>query len=309
MVVAFGQGGSAGVDIPGTSYRITNKVGYLNLTTAQATLASTDLVILQQEVEGSSLRPLIDDVHSISILAQTNVSGGLKFTLYLRDNPATKSLVKLCTLTGTGWQLITLPNIPVFPAGNFSSNPGSIGYELGICAAAGSSYQAPAADVWNAGNFTGLSTMDNLGSKPTGSYLYLAFVQHQPGPVCTQLMDLDFQANLTRCQRFFQTSYDYGIKPGGANAVGSIYIWGQANQHPYMYLPYKQTMAKAPVATNAYSNITGAINTVRNNTTAADVTASGLIANGINGFSGFTLSPIPTANYLASFHYTVDTGF
>ena len=98
MGVSWQQTGpqSPGV-VPGTSFRISAKQLGATLTAQQGSLAAGDYYGLAQHVEGSALRELFNDVTSISLLVLLSVAG-LNFSVSLRDSPATKSLVKLCTI-------------------------------------------------------------------------------------------------------------------------------------------------------------------------------------------------------------------
>ena len=140
--------------VPGTSFQISKNYLSSVLSTQQASLGAGDVWQLQQIVEGPTLRELVSDVTSFSLLVSSSVAG-LKFSVAIRDSgPATKSLVKLCTIpTASTWTLIQLPNLPVFPSGNFSLNPGAVGYVIDICLAAGSTWMSPAADTWQNGHF------------------------------------------------------------------------------------------------------------------------------------------------------------
>jgi hypothetical protein len=299
--------------VPGTNFRISQAYQVITLTTAQAVLAAGEVGYLQQNVEGPRFRELTNDVQSISILASTNVTGGLKFALSLRDPGVAHSLVKLCTITAPNqWQLITLPNLPIWASGgNFSSLPGNVGYLLSICYAAGTTYTAPANDVWQNGNFVGAVGMDNLGAKPTGSYLALAFVQHEPGALCTTPIDCPFGQNLDGdfgCLRYYDKSYDYAVKPGTASTNGRVNILSQANNTPYAYVPFKKRMAKVPTVT-AYSDNNGAVNTVYDNQAAGNRAVNSAIAPGETGYGGLSLATLNAALAVYTWQHTADTGW
>jgi hypothetical protein len=134
----------------------------------------------------------------------------------LRDNPATRSITKLCTIPTAGaWTLITLPNLPTVAAGgNWNFSTGAIGYELDITLAAGSTLTSPANDVWQNGNFIGALGQDNFCAKAVNSVFYVAFIQHEPGLLCTTLIDKPFSQNYEECLRYYAKSYDYDTYHG-----------------------------------------------------------------------------------------------
>jgi hypothetical protein len=186
-------------------------------------------------------------VHSISLLVYSSV-GGHKFALSLRDIGATRSLVKLCTIpTASQWTLIPLPNLPVWDSGGgWSINPGAVGYTLSVVLACGTTYIAPATDIWQTGQFLGAPGMTNFGAAPLNSAFYLGFVQHEPGPVCSTLIDCPFSQNLPDCLRYYQKSYPYNVIGGGSSAPATItgtFIGGTAI---YPTVSFPTELAKTP---------------------------------------------------------------
>lgn len=128
--------------------------------------------------------------------------------------------------------------------------------------------------------------MNNFAASPVNSTFDLGFVQHEPGAVCSTLMDKPFSQNLDECQRYYSKSPSYSALATAANnALGAVTLVVPASQSPYGYVPYKKTMAK--VASYAvYSPITGLINNVRDLTSNVDRVVSGAVNGGDSGFGG-----------------------
>jgi hypothetical protein len=311
----FGSSIPQNITLPGTNFRITSGIANFNIqSVSKPSLAATDQTIIQQTIEGPMMRELMNDVHSISILAQTNVAGGLKFGLILQDNGGTRSLAKLCTLpTPNVWTLIQLPNIPVWASGGaWSVAPGAMGYALIISVAAGSSQITSANDVWVNANVRGAIGMDNILSKPANSSLWLAFIQHEPGAQCTTLMDCPFTQNLTDCQRYYCKSIPYPNRPGAA--ASGVYAFRGVAFGPWAVNPtfrtaavFPKRMAKAPTAV-LYSPTNGASNQIYidGNTTYA-VTSTAVNDFEISQVSLTSSSGGTTGSML--FDYTADTGW
>ena len=301
----------ASVTVPGTQFTISSAYMRIMCQTIKASLAATDVVGIAQIIEGSTMRELMNDVHSISLLVRSSVAN-LTFGLSLRDSNSTHSLTKICTLGAANTTtLITLPNLPVWtPSGSFSVTSGAIGYILSIILAAGSTYMSPANDTWQNGNFMGATGQSNFLANPVNSTVDIFFVQHEPGPVCSTLMDKPFSQNLDECLRYYCKSYNYGIKQGTAsNAPGAVQGMTVPSQHPYFYAPFPKRMAKLPTV-NGWSPLTGTVNAVTNWTASVDWGVSGPSSVGESGFSGFTLAstpPAPSSNM--QYHYTADTGW
>ena len=293
--------------VPGTSFQISKNYLSSVLSTQQASLGAGDVWQLQQIVEGPTLRELVSDVTSFSLLVSSSVAG-LKFSVAIRDSgPATKSLVKLCTIpTASTWTLIQLPNLPVFPSGNFSLNPGAVGYVINICLAAGSTWMAPAADTWQNGSFTGAPGMSNFANSPVNSVFQVAFLQHEPGAVCSTFIDKPFGQNYDECLRYYQKSYDYDVAVGTANAVGEIVLTQTATTSISGPVRFHKPMAKVPVGV-AYNSATGAVNSVR--LTGIDYAVTSFNFLGKAGFSGLITGTLPAvvAGAYGRFHCITDT--
>jgi Collagen triple helix repeat (20 copies) len=310
MVCAAGRqnAGASEILVPGTNFVLSNNYLRVNLTTAQATLGAGDTLQIYTILEGTRFRELRNDVHSVSLLVRSSVPN-LAFTLAVRDSAAvTKSLVKLCTIPlANTLTLISLPNLPLWPGGNFSSTPGNAGYQIAIVLACGSTYMAPAADTWQNGNFLGAPGMNNFAGNVVGSTFDIAFVQHEPGPVCSTLIDLPFEANYDACLRYFCKSYDYDVIYGTANAVGQVECYQNSTATLLNAIRFPKAMAKLPTVT-AYNFVTGAANSVRmTNGSDYAVTAYNVGKGGFCGLNG--TYPAVTAGVSGRFHYIADTGW
>jgi len=296
--------------IPGTSIIASTYCLNVSLTAAQATLAAGDYCFLTQLIEGPSLRELIGGPHSLKILCQSSVAG-LRFAVSLRDNGNTRSLVKLCTIPSANtWTLIELPNLPVWGSGgSFPITPGNPGYSIAITLAAGTTFVASATDVWIAGNFIAATGQANFLASPVGSTFRLLFVQHEPGPQCTQLMDLDFDTNLRRCQRYYFKTYNYSspagsVQGGGANAT-FLCIAATAAEG---YGPFNGFMAKGPTVT-VYNPLTGGANACADAWTGTALAISSVANVNESSVGRLNAASGLTAGHNLKVHYTADTGW
>lgn len=298
----------AGLLWPGTNFRVSSKVLSLTLTTAQATLGATDLLGIRQLIEGPQLRPLINDNHSIQLLVNTTVAG-LKFSVCLRDPATANSLVHLCTVPSSGWTLITIPALPVWSgSGNFSVLPGTQGYDFQIVLAAGSTYLTSTQDAWLASNLMGVTGMSNFAGQAVNSVFQCAFVSHEPGSVCSGLIDLPFTQNYDACLRYYQKSYDYDVAPGTVNSNGVIALMQNTTALVVSGTRFHKPMAKVPTMT-AYNNATGAINSGR--MAGTDYSVTSFNNPGKAGFYGVNTATLPAVAAGANMimHYIADSGW
>jgi hypothetical protein len=298
------------VILPGTNFLISNKMLRVVVQTGQPTLGATDQFGVYQLIEGPMLRELINDVHSVTLLVKSTIA--VKFGLSLRDSTSTHSLVKLCTLTTPNvWTLIPLPNLPIFTSsGSFPLASGGVGYSIKIALAAGSSFVTPANDSWQNGNFFGAVGQDNYLAN-AGAIFDIAFVQHEPGPQCTTLIDCPFSGpngNLEACQRYYQKSYYYGTAVG---TVNTGYLSSLVSASTTLVAPgatFKRTMAKNPSVT-IYDASTGAASSVLNASTGTHVAVSNAGNVTDSQFSHIALAAAQTSGQLIQYAYTADTGW
>lgn len=300
--------------LPGTNFSISNAVLRVYVLATQASLAVGDILTFQQQVEGPQWRELSNDVHSISLLVKSDVAN-LKFSVALRAPTGSRSLVKLCTIPAANtWTLIQLPNIPVWASGgSWSATPGIVGYVLNITLACGPTETAPAADTWQNGNFYAAPGMSNWMSNAVGTNFYCAVVQHEPGPVCSTLIDKPFtgaNGNYEECLRYYCKSYDYTVLPG-STSVGISCYFSNPLISTTTYLLGTHSFPK-PMATRPtmviYNPTTGAQNSVRQAFSTTDCSVSGT-GCGERGINNITLSSTLAAQSYGEFHYTADTGW
>lgn len=307
LAVSAGQQAGS-VLLPNTNFQISRNFFRVTLTTQEAVLAASDFLQILQYVEGPSFRELQTDVHSLQVLVRSSVVG-LVFGISLRDQASAHSLVGSATISAANtWTLLSLPNLSLWTSSaTFSSAPGINAYQLAICLAAGSTYTASSNGVWLASNSIGAVGQSNFAASPVNSTFDIAFVQHEPGAVCTTPIDCPFTQNYDECLKYYQKSYDYAVKPGSNNSNGAI-TWVSPNgSFVQQCLPirFHKPMAKDP-AMYTYGT-DGTSNAVTVGSTPYGV--SSYYNVGMSGFGGWVLgSAAPSLSFCAA-HYTADSGW
>jgi hypothetical protein len=297
--------------IPGTNFRITNNFLRLTLTTAQPSLAAGDYFGLGQTIEGIRFRELASDVHSLSLLVRSSVPS-VKFAVVLNDTGSTRSLCKLCTTSATAntSTVIQLPALPVWPSsGSFGMVPYSVGYVLNIMLCCGSNYIVPAEGVWQNGNFIGAPGMGNFAANAVNSTFDIAFVQHEPGPDCSSLIDIPFSQNLDDCMRYYQKSFPYTVVPGtpsNANFVcmGPVPAGWQSMSVGFQF---RKELAK-PGNVIYYNPVAGSPNGARGWPSGYNYTISGIAADRMGTYS-HTVAPATPQVDVIQVHYIAYTGW
>jgi hypothetical protein len=306
-MVLTSQQAAVAVPIPGTDFLISQFAHRTQIGTSQATLAAGDYFQITQTIEGPNHREM-GGAHSLSLLVRSSVAN-LKFSLVLSDPTSSLSLVKLCNAGTTGiWNLIQLPNLPVMTGGGFSATPGVAGHILHIVLACGTTYMAPAADVWQNGNFLGAPGMSNFAASAANSTFDIAFVQHEPGPLCSTLIDKPFSQNLDECLRYYQKTYDYATRAGIVSGNGIIGVGALPGQDPYAPQRFVNRMAKAPNV-YIYGGATGSVNAVSDAYAGFDRGVGSIIGAGETGYQSPHMTSTNAAQTIYSWQHVADTGW
>jgi microcystin-dependent protein len=299
-----------GVDVPGTTFKITKNYLRIISTKQIATLAAADGCTIYTTIEGSRLRELIGDATSAQILVRTDVAP-LTITLALRsskDATTKRSITKLVTIPTAGvWNLLQVPNIARWASdGVFLLTPGSYGYELLITLGIGAGHSAmsPANDSWQSGDFWGGPGMGSFFAGPVNSYFDLAFVQHSPGTRCGQLIDLPFEDNLRDSKRHYCKSANYLTAPciGAWVAIG-MSIANVAQARSYIQFPVE--MAKAP--TMRWTGNSAALNNIYVDNIGLFAVSSADVRT--TGVANINLASTPTGSYPMLADWDAATGW
>jgi microcystin-dependent protein len=238
-----------GISIPGTNFAIGR--AYLRVTNTKviSTLAAADgLLAGYSAVESITLRELINDVTSAQMLVRTSVAG-LRPSFILRNSAGSRSIVKLCPPipVANQWTLLQIPNIAKWASDiTWSLDPGNYGYEILIGLGSGANSITTANDVWvNSAIYYSAIGASNFCASPVGSTFDIAFIQHEPGPTCGQLIDLRWEDNLRYCQRHYCKSVSYLTAPCQGNwyNIGAL-VPSSTSVRCFIRFPVE--MAKAP---------------------------------------------------------------
>lgn len=303
--VSAGLTAAGGVPYPGSSNLITNSFARITVTTAEGSLGAGDYCRVYQLVEGTRLRELLGP-HSVMMVVRCSIAN-VACSVALRDPTAAHSLTQLVVIPlANVWTTVQLQNLsPWTVSGSFTMSPGVLGYRFDITLAAGSTYTAPANGVWNTGNYLGANGSTNFAANTAGATFDIAFVQHQPGVVCSYPSDIAYNQNLEDCTRYWTKSHPLLSAPGATVAGGVTCIMTATGSQVVAPVQFARRMINAPTILG-YNPTTGSVNTVQGPSTPQAIT--GVISASEIGFGGFSLST-PAVAGVYNFHYTADTGF
>lgn len=277
--------------IPGTNFNVSSSFLRVTLTTQQATMAASDYLTLCQVVEGPNFRPLQSDVHSIGALVRSSVAPlTIGFALY--DWMGTYSLTVSATISvANQWTLVKMPNLPFWAGSNFSSAVGNPGYYISLALASGSTY-ITAPNVWTSGIFYAPTGISNFAAQAVNSTFDIAFVQHEPGPVCSGLINKSFLDNYDECLRYFQKTYDYDVAVGAASYVGANVLMPQGAALSLGPSRFVKPMAKIPIMTSYNPGVANSPNTCVGSVSGTSYPVTGFSNVGKSGFYGLNTTGV-----------------
>jgi len=289
----------------------------MNTTAAHASLATADLEIIYQNIEGYRMSRLrwgtsIATPITIAFWSAHTLPG--TYCVSVQTATGTRSYVATYTQNvASAWEYKTV-TVPGDTTGTWNKD-NTIGLVIAFPMAAGTTYLAPSANTWNAGNYKAVAGQVNA-CVSAANYLRLGGVVVLPGtqaPTAAQspLLMRPYEQELLTCQRYYQKSYSAGVNVGADASAGGLearYIASPA-PHGQVYasvsLPIKMR-ATPTVTIYGYHGGATKISDGAGNDLAAN---SGLISNPgdarfhVGNNSGISLT-LP-GNFI-QFHWTAD---
>jgi len=306
---------SGGSGITLSVQRVTDApVGYSNsirvtVTTASAVIASTQATI-QQRFEGDELLDTSFGAAnaktvSLAFWVKTSVAG--TYCASLRCTAVNRSYVFAFTIAAANtWQQVT-QTIPGDTGAGWVITGNALQMLLDVSMAAGSTFQGTG-NSWQAANILGTSAMTNTLTTTTSATFQLGPAGLWVAPAPQPLLRTSIQAELARCQRYYEKSYDPGSAVAGTGLTGVSFFYAAAGVANALSgagtgVFFKTTKRVDPTLT-IYSNVTGASGKLRDNTASADINANvGTAAT--NGFYWFGTAAAPGTMNITG-HWTAD---
>jgi hypothetical protein len=241
---AFFQGTAAGTwtqsvenDAPtGSGFRKSLK---MLCTTAKTPLDTSSVLDIHQNIEGQNLQQFLKGTASakpfaLSFWVKSNVTGTYVASLSDSDNTRTVSAQYTISASAT-WEKKTI----IFPAdttGTFNNdNDGSLRTQFYLVA--GTQFSSGTlASTWESTTNANVAVGQTNLAAATNNYWQITGVQLEAGAVATPFEFEDFGITLTKCQRYYEKTYDTTVAPatetadgfagvGGPDNVASTYLW------------------------------------------------------------------------------------
>ena len=238
----------------------------IDITTADTSIGSTEYSLLTYKLEGQQCQQWLYGTSNaktltLSFWCKSAKTGTYCIVLVKESMSGTRYeyLVEYSISSANTWEKKTITITPTAGSTSFiTASAGAIdstnasGARIHWTFVTGSDYQQATSDKWyqTSGTTVGTSNQVNLFDSTSNDF-YLTGVQLEIGTTASDFEFLPKDVNLTRCQRYFQKSYDLGTTPGTATDTGVYWTGGSSDSGSNVaFLPsYKTTMRSSPTVT------------------------------------------------------------
>jgi len=235
---------------------------YLDVTTADTSIAATEFVGINQLIEGFNVADLgfgtaNAKTITLSFWIRSTTTG--TYCVSFCNSGSTRSYVATYTINAANtWEYKTI-SITGDTSGTWLTDSGA-GLTVRFAFAAGSNFQTTAGS-WQAGNYTATSAQTNLMALNTND-AYISGVQLEVGSVATPFERRSYTQELALCQRYYCKTYSTTAAPGGVTSAGNISTMALASGVAQVNFIFPVDMRSEPSVT-LYNAVTGATGTWR----------------------------------------------
>lgn len=274
------------------------------VTTADNSLAATDLYELRYRVEGYDALAINHGIWTLGFCVKATKTG-LNSVRFASGGFDISLVSQYIIHAANTWEykLITLP-VSVAPGTGSWNYTNGIGLEIAWALAAGTNFQTTVG-TWNAGSFfAGASQVNNMDT--IGNTFSIERVSLIKGSGIYDWAPESIADTIVRANRNYYTTYPAGVYPGTAsatvNAVTGVATGGGLNALIPFSIPVTQRITGTIAS---YSPTTGASTVIRDVTAGSDVSAQATFG----GPDRVLISSVSTAitqGHLMSAHLTVE---
>ena len=282
----------------------------MDCTTAAASPASGDIVWLMQRVEAQNLQYLKfgtanAESLTLSFWVKSNKTGTYALNIYQDDTAYSRALNYTISSANT-WEKKTITF-----AGNTTNAPNNdngIGFWVNFTLIAGTTYTSTEDTNWhsyvNAKRAYGHNV--NLADSTSNEW-YITGVQLEAGTTASDFEFLPIDVNLTRCERYFEKSYNLNEAPGSVTDAGQRRDQGVSDSSSNQVMTRNwKTRKRANPTQTFYDNATsGQVSYARNGASGSAVVQL-WGKNGENGMGAYNSIGAAWTPCFIQYHYTAD---
>jgi hypothetical protein len=229
----------------------------MDCTTADTSLSSGDFLHVQIPIEAQMLQYLKYGTSSaetltLSFWVRSNKTGTYCICLQKSDNTRYDFVAEYSISSADTWEKKTItiaPDSNIQAAGGAIDNDSGEGMKLKFTLL--SSGRTGTNNTWNSSTPADCTSNQVNLADSTSNEWYLTGVQLEVGTSASDFEFLPKDVNTTRCQRYYQKSYDLDTAPGTATDSGVGWNGSSADSagNAAFLPPFKTTMRGAPTVT------------------------------------------------------------
>ena len=213
----------------------------LDCTTADASIAAGENLVLQHKLEGQDLQQLkkgTSDAEQITVSFYVKANAAFNFGVELFDNDNTRQITKLFATT-TGWVKHSI-TFPADTTGAFDDD-NALSLDLNFWLHAGSTYASGTLNTAAWASNTNANRAAGIGSfySSTDNNFFITGIQMEVGPVATPFEHRSYGQELALCQRYYYRHADHSENSANSSiGIGFYYSSGLI----MVYVNFKQSM-------------------------------------------------------------------
>jgi hypothetical protein len=219
FIFSIGGGGvvtiTQSTDVPNNTFQNSLRV---DVTTADTSVGTGDVVTIQQRIEGYNVRDLIGQTFTLSFWVKSPKTG--VHCVSFRNSGVDRSYIMEYTVSAANtWEYKTITvNGGLITAGTWNWTNGT-GLYVDFTLLTGTIYQTTAGS-WQTGNFLGTSNQVNCMDNVNNDF-FLTGVQLELGPVATPFERRPYGLEFSLCQRYYQTNV---CSDGAMNNANTLFV-------------------------------------------------------------------------------------
>jgi len=284
----------------------------IDCTTADASPAASDLLIIDHRIEAQDLQQLAYGTSAaksitLSFYVKSNKTGNATVGILQPDSSFKMVSPQYTINSANTWERKEIV-IAGDAAGQIDNNTDR-GLEIEWWLNSGSNFTSGSHQNTYVAIDNTNRNPSNLGiGGSTDDYFQITGIQLEVGEQATPFEHRSFGDELRRCQRYYEHTYPYGTAPGTANGgIGADHRYvgrETANNYGYYTAHYRVEKRAAPTVT-VYS-YAGTANQIGNGDTGGDSGAVGVIQSGTTSFLPRNTSGSGVSARALMYHFKAD---
>lgn len=243
----------------------------LDCTTIDAAIAAGDYTVLYYYMEGFDFLAIAQRTFTLSFWVKATKTG--TYCVSFRNSGNDRCYVAEYTVDVTAtWEKKTI-TVPASPSGGTWDYTTGTGLLITWAIAAGSTYHTTANSWITSGPFVATANQVN-GVDSTSNDFRLSQIQVELGSQVTPFDVVNFQTEISRCQRYYEKTYALDTPPGSTTDNGPLYAASSGTLNWAVSLNWRFKAKKRIVPTvSPYNPTTGTINEIRNASAGTNLSA------------------------------------